>query len=344
MGVALREIIKAREITFEELNNKILAVDAYNQLYQYLTTIRGADGSPLKDSKGSITSHLVGLFSRTANLIQKNIKLAFVFDGIPPKLKHMEIEKRTELKKEALALYEKAVEEKDVEAMKKYAGRTAKLTPEMVDESKYLLALLGIPVIQAPSEADAQIAFMVKKNDAFACVSQDFDALLHGAPIIIRNLSIAGRKKKANTLSYETIKPEKIVLQENLELLKITQDQLIAVGILTGTDYNPGGVKGIGPKKALKIVKEHKGLDKIFAVAKWEENSEIGWKEIFDVIKKMPVTKDYSLEWKTAKKEKIVEMLCGSHDFSKERVNKTLGEIERVQKTQGQKGLGGFFK
>lgn len=344
MGVALREIIRAKEISIDDLKSRILAVDAYNQLYQYLTTIRGKDGALLRDSHGNTTSHLVGLFSRTANLMQKSIRLAFVFDGIPPELKRGEMERRAELKREAKLLYEKAVQKEDIEAMRKYAGRTAKLSPEMVEDAKKLLGFFGIPCIQAPSEADAQISFMVKKNDAYACVSQDFDALLHGSPRVVRNLSIAGRKKKANTLSYETVKPEIVMLEENLKELGISQDQLIVIGILTGTDYNPGGVKGIGPKKALSLIKSYKNdFAALFKEVEFEKNSEVSWKEIFDVIKNMPVKEDYSLNWKRLNKEKIADMLCNEHDFSKERVNKTLGEVEKAQKAQNQKGLGSFF-
>ncbi len=343
MGVALRELIKSREISFDELKGRVLSVDAHNQLYQYLTTIRGKDGAPLKDSHDSVTSHLVGLFSRTANLMQKGIKLIYVFDGIPPKMKFAEMGRRAELKREAQRLYEKAVEEEDVELMRKYAGRTSRLTRDMVAEAKELLQALGIPCIDAPSEADAQIAYMVKKKDAYAAVSQDFDALLHGAPLIIRNVSIAGRRKRANTLSYDIIKPEIVNLNENLAELGISQDQLIVLGIIVGTDYNPGGIKGIGPKRALKLLHQHKSdFDSLFRELKWSDQYDVSWKEIFDLIKNMEVA-GYSLEWKKADFRRVVNLLCSQHDFSRERVEKTVAEIEKSQKFQSQRGLGGFI-
>ncbi len=343
MGVALRELIKSREISFDELKGRVLSVDAHNQLYQYLTTIRGKDGAPLKDSHNQVTSHLVGLFSRTANLMQKGIRLVYVFDGIPPKMKFAEMGRRSELKREAQRLYEKAVEDEDVELMRKYAGRTSRLTRDMVAEAKELLQALGIPCIDAPSEADAQIAYMVKKKDAYAAVSQDFDALLHGAPLIIRNVSIAGRRKRANTLSYDIIKPEIVNLNENLAELGISQDQLIVLGIIVGTDYNPGGVKGIGPKKALKLLHQHKSdFESLFTELKWSGQHDVSWKEIFDLIKNMEVA-GYSLEWKKADSGRVANLLCSQHDFSRERVEKTVAEIEKSQKFQSQKGLGSFL-
>ncbi len=339
MGVNLRDLLVKRGIELESLSNKTLVIDAYNHLYQYLTTIRARDGSPLMDSKGNITSHLVGLFSRTTNLMQKNMKMAFVFDGKPPKLKEEERERRKQLKIEAKEKYEKARKKHDVEEMRKYAARFARLTPELVDEAKKLVEGLGLPVIQAPSEGDAQIAHMVKNKDAYACVSQDFDSLIHGAPRVIRNLSIAGRRKKPGTLSYETIEPEMILLKENLKHLKITHDQLIVVAILVGTDYNPGGVRGIGPKNALKLVKKSKDFDKVFEEAK----PDFDWKEIFDLIKNMPITNKYQLKWKKPDKEKTIKLLCDKHDFSNERVEKTINKLLEQESKRKQQSLGRFM-
>ncbi len=342
MGVNLRDIVSKREIAFEALKGKVLAIDAYNILYQFLTTIRTPDGRPLTDSKGRVTSHLIGLFSRTSSFLKQGLKPVFVFDGEVPVLKHREIEKRAEAKAMAQKQYEKAVAEEDVEAMQKYAARTARLTKEMVEDAKKLLILMGIPVIQAPSEGDAQAAFLVKNGDAWAVVSQDYDALLHGADRLIQNLSIAGRRKKTKALATVVVKPELIVLKDVLKELEITHDQLIYLAILVGTDYCPGGVKGIGPKKALALVKEQKTPEKIFAAAKWDEFCDISWQEIFNLFKEMPVTKDYKIVFRAPDKEGIKKFLVGGHDFSAERVKKTLDELEKQHRKMQQKGLGDF--
>ncbi|MBW2996118.1 flap endonuclease-1 [Candidatus Woesearchaeota archaeon] len=343
MGTNLKDLLVMDEISIDKLKNKVLAVDSFNVLYQFLTTIRQRDGTPLKDSKGRITSHLTGLFNRTTRLMKEGLKLVFVFDGKPPELKAKERERRFVLKQEALKQYKKAAKKKDIEAMKKYAARTSRLTGDMVDESKELIRALGLPVVQAPSEGEAQVAFIVGKGDAYAGISEDYDSLLYGVPKLIKNLTISGRRKFG--AAYVTVKPKIISLSKNLNSLGIDNDQLIVLAMLVGTDYNPGGVKGIGPKTALKLVKEHKhDFDMLFDEAKWKEHVNIDWKDIYYLIKKMPVKKDYKLEWGKVNKEKLYKMLVEEHDFSEERVENALKALVEADKKKQQKGLGDWVK
>ncbi len=342
MGVNLKELVTKQPITFEDLAGKVLAVDAYNILYQFLTTIRTPDGRLFTDSKGRVTSHLIGLFSRTTNFLKQGLKPVFVFDGVMPKLKYHEIERRAAIKEEAKKKYAEAAREEDIEAMKKFAARTALLTKDMVADAKTMLTLLGIPVVQAPSEGEAQASFMVHKGDAWAVVSQDYDSLLYGATRLIQNLSIAGRRKKTGVLGTIVVKPEMIELKHVLKDLSITQDQLIALAMLVGTDYHPGGVKGIGPKKALALVKEQKKLEKIFEAAKWNEHCTVPWQEIFDLFKKMPMTKDYKIAFKAPEKKSLTEFLVAERDFGAERVAKTLEELQAQHSKRQQRGLGDF--
>ncbi len=341
MGTQIKDILSIKEISFDDLKGKTLAIDSCNLLYQFLTTIRSRDGSLLTDSKSRPTSHLVGLFSRITNLMEKGIKMIFVFDGKAPKLKEAERERRKDLKLGAQKQFETAAEEGDEEAMKKYAARTSRLTKEMIDEAKALLDALGLPVIQAPSEGEAQAALIVKKGDADFCVSQDFDSLLFSAPRLLRNISIVGKRKKSG-LSYASVKPELIDLSENLNLLGIDQEQLIALSILVGTDYNNGGVKGIGPKNALKLVKKHKkDFSSLFAEAGWDRS--FSWQEVFSIFTEMPVSHDYKIEFRNLNPEKVSEILVKDHDFSQERVDTTLAKLIKSHGPKEQKGLGDYF-
>jgi len=342
MGTNIKDLIVAKEISFEDLKGKMLAVDSFNILYQFLSTIRQRDGSLLKDSEGRITSHLTGLFNRTTRLMHHGIKLAFVFDGKPPELKQKEREKRKTAKQEAMKMYEQAKVKKDIEAMKKYASRTSILDKEMINESKELISALGLPVIQAPSEGEAQVAAIVNSKDAYAGVSEDFDSLLYGIPRLIKNLSITGRRRfKA---AYVTIKPKIIKISETLNSLGIDQDQLIVLAILVGTDYNPGGIKGIGPKNALKLVKQYKDdFDGLFKEAKWNKNFDFPWTDIYYLIKKMPVEKDYSLKIGKLQQDRIFELLVEKHDFSKERVEKQIENLIKTESKKQQKGLGDWI-
>ena len=344
MGVALTELLIIKEIDLDFLQNKVLVVDASMWLYQFLSSIRQRDGSLLTDSKGQVTSHLMGLMTRISNLSQQNIKLAFVFDGEPPKLKHLTLEKRKEIKLEAQKKFEKAQEKADLELMKKYASRTSRLTEEMLDEAKKLVGAFGLPVIEAPSEAEAQASLIVKNGGAFALATNDADALLFQSPKIIRNLNMAGKKKKTNKLSYETINPDMIELEANLKHLGINHYQLIALAMLIGTDYNSGGIKGIGPKTALKLVKEYKtNFDSLFNHVKWGDFFEFSWKEVFDLFKNIPVSENYHLKWKNIDEDKIMELLVEKHDFSEERVKSQIQNLVKNTNQKSQKGLVEFF-
>src|SRR3989338_971408 len=343
MGLQFKDLVVKQEISIKDLKGKILAVDAMNMLYQFLTTIRAPDGSALLDSKGNVTSHLIGLFHRTTSLMEEGLKLAFVFDGKAPEIKKKTWEKRSAIKKEAALKFEVAEEAGNLEDMKKFASRTAVLNKEMIADAKLLLQALGLPIIQAPSEGEAQAAYMAKKGDAYAVVSQDYDNLIFKAPFLVRNLSIAGKRKRAGKFAFVNVKPEIISLKEVLAELQLTFDQLVVVAILVGTDYNPGGIKGIGPKKALALVRETP-TDEVFEKVEWSKYyPDLDWKEIFSTIVNMQVTDDYQLKWKKIQENELIEFLLKKHDFNEERVLAKLEKLKQESSKLAQKGLGNFF-
>ena len=345
MGLNFKDLIVKQEISIEDLHGKILAVDALNMLYQFLTTIRAPDGSIFTDSQGNVTSHLIGLFNRTTALMEQGLKLVFVFDGAPPAIKRRTWEKRAEIKKEASLKLLEAEKAGNMPDMKKFASRTSILTKEMLAEAKKVIEALGLPIVQAPSEGEAQAAHLVKQSKAYACISQDYDTLIFGCPQLIRNVSIEGKRKKAGTLAYQTVKPELISLQDVLDHLQVTLDQLIVLAILVGTDYNPGGVKGIGPKTGLKLLLEHKNnFEKIFQEVEWDKQyPELSWKEVFDTIKYIPVTDNYQLAWKPVDAKKLIHLLVQEHDFREERVVSRVEKLQQEQKNIAQKGLGSYL-
>jgi flap endonuclease-1 len=265
LGVNLTPIILKKTLSLDDLRGKSLAVDASNYLYQFLALIRTRDGTPLKDKNGNITSHLAGLLFRSTRLIQDyEIKLVFVFDGKPPKQKEHEIIKRREQKEKALTEYKQALEKGDLATAWSKAVMTSRLTKSLIEDAKRLLSLLGIPYLQAPSEAEAQTAFMAKKGDVWAASSKDYDSLLFGAPRLLRYLTIYGREFYPSKGTSKPLKPELMELEKILTYHGITQKQLVDIGILIGTDFNQG-VKGIGPKTALKLVKVYLKILRRFA-------------------------------------------------------------------------------
>jgi flap endonuclease-1 len=342
MGLQISEIITKKEIEFFDLKGKTLAVDAFNVLYQFLSTIRQPDGTPLMDSKGRITSHLSGIFYRNINLLSEGIKLIYVFDGKAPDLKNVTRENREETKQEASEKYEKAKDEEDIESMGKYARQIVHLDKEKIEESKELLLAMGIPVVQAAGEGEAQASYIAKKESGvYAVASQDYDSLLFEAPYLIQNLTLSRKRKTAS--GFVDVKPQLIELKNVLAELEVNQEQLICIGILSGTDYNPGGVKGIGPKKALKLVKEYKTPEKIFeAIGKDEKYSkysvDFDWREIFELMKNPSVAKDYKIEFGKFDFQKVKELLM-KHDFSEERIESQFEKIKEINEQKKQKTL-----
>jgi len=326
LGVNLRGLIPKTKIEFKNLSGKSVAIDAYNALYQFLAIIRQPDGTPLKDRSGKITSHLSGLFYRTAKLVEMGIKVSYVFDGVPPVLKHLEIERRAKVKAEALMKYEQAVKEGKMEKARTYAQMTSKLKNYMLDDSKRLLTELGIPWIQAPSEGEAQAAYLTMKGDADYCGSQDYDSLLFGATSLVRNITISGRRKIPRKRVYVEVMPEIIKLDSVLKKLDVTREQLIDVAILVGTDFNPDGVKGVGPKTALKLIKKYGSIED--AIPKLKDITFLDEpKKIREVFLKPKVTNNYKLEWKTPNVEGVVDFLCRERDFSEDRIRNSLKRV-----------------
>lgn len=334
MGLQIGDIVPRKQVEFSDLKGKVLAVDAFNALYQFLTSIRQPDGTPLMDSQKRVTSHLSGLFYRTVALLHEGIRLIYVFDGEYHVLKGKTHELRAAAKEDAREHFKTALEEEDVDAMAKYARGFARLTPDMIVESKELLEALGVAVVQAPGEGEMQCAELVKRGKAYAVASQDYDALAVGAPRLIQNVTLSRTRKTPSGFVY--IAPELLEYQTVLNELAIDADQLICLGILVGTDFNPGGVKGIGPKKALALVREKKYPVHIFRAI--EEKVDFNWQEVFEIFKKPNVSSE-NVFFPKIDEKKVIQILVERHDFSLERVQKQLDKLKDVKKKGAQQKL-----
>ncbi|MEM3622285.1 MAG: flap endonuclease-1 [Candidatus Bathyarchaeia archaeon] len=344
MGVNLRDLVPKKIVRLEDLSGKSIAIDAYNALYQFLAIIRQPDGTPLKDTMGRITSHLSGLLYRTSNLVEMGIKPIYVFDGIPPTLKEVEIKRRMKAKEEALIRYEQAIKEGKIEEARMYAQATSRLKDYMAEDSKKLLDLMGIPWVQAPSEGEAQAAHLVKRGDADYCASQDYDSLLFGAPRLVRNVTISGKRKLPSKNVYVEVIPEVVELENVLRECDITYEQLIDVGILIGTDFNPDGVKGLGPKTALKLIKEHGNIENAMQHLKNAEFP-VEPQRIREIFLHPKVTDNYKIEWKEPDIGGIVNFICRERDFSEDRVRKAVEKMQKgITKQKGKTTLEEWFR
>jgi flap endonuclease-1 len=332
MGVNLGEIVPKQRIDISDLKGKRVAIDAYNALYQFLSIIRQRDGTPLKNSKGEISSHLSGIFYRTVNFIEQGIRPIYVFDGKPPELKFQTIEKRKEIKEEAREKYIDAKDRGDFKEAKKYSQMTSSLRGDMVQRSTDLLSSMGIPYVEAPSEGEAQAAYLALKGAADLSASQDYDSLLFGAPMLVRNLTISGKRKIPGKDLFVDVLPETIQSKEILNSLKLSREEFIQVAILIGTDYNPGGIKGIGPKKAMDIVKS----------GKFREYGKFD--QIINLFLNPDVTDKYEISFQEPSKDDIIKLLCDKYEFSELRVEKGIERMEfALENTLKQNTLDKYF-
>ncbi len=344
LGVNFKDLVPKIQVDFNNLTGKSIAVDAYNALYQFLAIIRQPDGTPLKDNEGRVTSHLSGVLYRTSNLVGMGIKVAYVFDGAPPILKRTEIKRRKIVKQQAATKYRKAIAEGRREEAYMYAQATSQLKDYMEQDSKKLLSLMGIPWVQAPEEGEAQAAHMTKNKDTDFCGSQDYDSILFGTPILVRNITISGRRKLPRKPVYVEVVPEIVELKQTLEELGVTYEQLVDVGILVGTDYNPRGVKGIGPKTALELIKEYGKIDDIP-----EDRMEFSFfqedlQRIRNLFLHPKVRDDYILRWQEPDLDGVVNFLCRERDFSEDRVRKALEKMmQGMREEKSRTTLDSFF-
>ena len=342
MGVNLSPIVTAREIELEDLRGRTIAIDAYNTIFQFLSIIRQPDGKPLMDEEGRVTSHLSGLLYRTANLIEAGIEPSFVFDGKPNELKAGTIEERIARREKAKQEYEQALAEGDLKKAFSKAQQTARMTPEILDTSKQLLRLMGIPVVQAPSDGEAQAAYMCGKGDVYAAASQDFDSILFGAPLLVRNLTISGRRKVPGKQLYRDVKTEIIDSKEMLDSLGITREQLVDVCMMIGTDFNTG-INGIGPKKGLKLIQKHGTLEKVME----ETDIDIpGYEDVREIFLNGPRSDDYAVKAGEMDSDGVLSLMT-EYGFSEDRVGTVLNKIEAARKAESnrrkQRSLDAWF-
>lgn len=342
MGVNLSSLVEPKNIELLDLCGRTIAIDAYNTIYQFLSIIRQPDGRSLTDGNGRITSHMSGLFYRTVSLIEAGIEPSFIFDGKPHDLKMNTLIERKKRRESAEKEWEQAVKDGDEKRAFTKAQQTSKITPEIIDSSKKLLRLMGIPLIHAPNDGEAQGAYMCSKGDVWASASQDFDSLLFGAPKLVRNITITGRRKIPGKNIYRDVKTELIDSTELLKKLGITREQLVDICILMGTDFNTG-IYGIGSKKGLKLIKNYGDIERVLKHIGQEIPM---YQEIRDIFLNGNYSNNYDLRLKEIDRDGIVEFLT-DYDFSRERIESTLDKIDNFRKIniakKQQKSLDSWF-
>ncbi len=310
MGIRLGSIIPARPVKIAQLRGQRLAVDGYNLLYQFLASIRQRDGMPLADAHGHTTSHLSGLLFRLSALAAEGLRFCLIFDGKPHALKKRVLDERRDRKIKAQAEWEAALAAGDLVKARTKAQQTSQLTPEMVTEAQELLDALGLPWVTAPSEGEAQAAAMMAAGVVDAAVSQDFDTLLFGAPRLLRNLTVSGRRKLPGRQAWVEVNPEELTLAGAIEATQLSHEQLVDMAILMGTDFNPG-IHGIGPKKGLKLLRELGSAEA--ALAKLGHKVD-NLDELRQLFLNHPSV-EFAPTWGEPRHGRVMELLCERHGF-----------------------------
>ena len=334
MGIDFKDSIPREKIQLEDIAGWTLAVDGYNTLYQFLAIIRGMDGGHLKDAQGRVTSHISGLFYRNVNLLELGMKLVYVFDGKPPELKTEEIRRRSEQRREAKDQYLRALQSGDMAQARKFAEASTVLRRDMVSDAKSLLDAMGIPWVDAPSEGEAQASTMAMEGTVKAVASQDHDSIVFGAPTLVRNVTISGKRRLPSKGIVINVVPERITLSSVLSATGLTRDQLVDFAILLGTDFNPDGFEGVGPVTALKYLKKYGRLEEVKELAPALEA--VDYRAIRELYLNAPSTKGVAPEWGPMDKQKVISFLVGEHSFSRDRVEAAIGRVEKTKPSQSE--------
>ncbi|XP_030956959.1 flap endonuclease 1 isoform X2 [Quercus lobata] len=329
-----------REQKFETYFGRKIAIDASMSIYQFLIVVGRSGTEMLTNEAGEVTSHLQGMFSRTIRLLEAGMKPVYVFDGKPPDLKKQELAKRYSKRADATEDLEEAKEAGDKEAIEKFSKRTVKVTKQHNDDCKRLLRLMGVPVIEAPSEAEAQCAALCKSGQVYAVASEDMDSLTFGAPRFLRHL-MDPSSRKVPVMEFEIAK----ILEE----LNLTMDQFIDLCILSGCDYCDS-IRGIGGMTALKLIRQHGSIENILEninKERFQIPDDWPYQEARRLFKEPLVCTDeeqLEIKWTAPDEEGLVTFLVNENGFNSDRVTKAIEKIKAAKNKSTQGRLESFFK
>ncbi|XP_039251996.2 flap endonuclease 1-like [Styela clava] len=327
-----------RENSIKNYFGRKVAIDASMAIYQFLIAIR-QDGNQLTNDEGEVTSHLAGLFYRTIRMLDNGIKPVYVFDGKPPQMKSGELEKRKERREEAEKKLAEATEAGEQEEVDKFQRRLVKVTKQHMDDCKKLLTFMGVPVVSAPTEAEAQCATLVKAGKVYATATEDMDALTFASNRLLRHMTFSEARK---------MPIQEFTLEKVLQEMEITQEQFIDLCILLGCDYC-GSIRGIGPKRAYDLIKQHKTIEDILGnIDKKKYTVPEDW--AFAQARSLFIEPDVSpcddieLKWKEPDEEKLIEFMCKEKGFSEDRIRNGIKKLMNSKKQSTQGRLDDFFK
>ncbi|KAJ4721785.1 Flap endonuclease 1 [Melia azedarach] len=329
-----------KEQKFESYFGRKIAIDASMSIYQFLIVVGRTGTEMLTNEAGEVTSHLQGMFTRTIRLLEAGMKPVYVFDGKPPDLKKQELAKRYSKRTDATEDLAEAVDAGNKEDIEKFSKRTVKVTKQHNDDCKRLLKLMGVPVVEAPSEAEAQCAALCKSGKVYAVASEDMDSLTFGAPRFLRHL-MDPSSRKIPVMEFEVAK----ILEE----LNLTMDQFIDLCILSGCDYCDS-IRGIGGQTALKLIRQHGSIENILENInrdRYQIPEDWPYQEARLLFKEPEVFVDeeqLDIKWTAPDEEGLINFLVNENAFNSDRVTKAIEKIKAAKNKSAQGRLESFFK
>lgn len=340
MGCNLKDLASPEPIEMRDLAGQRVAVDTFLVAYQFITSLRargeGRDGLYMRNAAGQPTSHLFGFLERASTMIAAGIDPVFVFDGRPHELKQDTLDERKARRDTAEEKYAEALEAEDWKAVDKLGAQIVSYTPDMVAETQRLFDLMGVSWVEAPMEAEGAASVWCRQGHVAGVASQDWDVLLYGSPVMIRNLTSHGTKKFGRVITAE-----RIVLDDLLAEHELTREQLVDLGIMVGTDFHPG-IRGVGPKTGLKLIKEFGTIEAICEAKDKPLPERLD--EVRAIFHEHPVGEIELPESGMADEKGLRAFLIDEMDFSERRVERALDKLKEAGRCrkQGQPTLFDF--
>ncbi|MFX1444769.1 MAG: hypothetical protein ACFFHV_15260 [Promethearchaeota archaeon] len=335
MGVKIQEIIQRSKIDLEQLNRKIIAIDAPNIIFSFFTFSykdrQMYSPNLIVDRTQRAISHLYGILYRVNFYYSNQILPIFCFDGRDSELKRIISKDYLNDFRVVKKWYQAALKSGNTILARKISLGKEFLWSNIIEESKQLINDLGIPILDSPASAESQCAYLVKNNVADYANSQDFDSLIFGCPYIIQNLSKSLRRKVHGKWSYKKIETVLINLETNLKRLNIDLFQLVDLAILIGTDYNDG-VNKIGPKTALQLIKKYNNLENVIFNKSYQYQFDHLIPEVLQEVRKIflfpeVLEKFKDIYWDPPNSSQVIELLCKNHNLNNERVEHNLKKL-----------------
>jgi flap endonuclease-1 len=332
-----------KETSLKGYTGMKICIDASNALYQFMVAIRsmgqgGAAAAQLTNADGEVTSHISGMFARTIRMMELGLKPVWVFDGKPPDMKGGELAKRSAAKKKAREGLEKAKEAGDVDAQNKFQKRSVRVTDKHNDDVKTLFSLMGVPVVESPCEAEAQCAALAAGGLCYGAASEDMDTLCFNSPVLLRKFTAAESKK---------IPVMEINLQRVLEGLGFTYPEFVDLCMLLGCDYMDK-IDGIGPVKALALMKEHRTIEAVIASlqgTKYKLPASFDYLRARELFLNHPVLDpaEMTLKWGKVQEEELLRFLVDEKGFNLERTQRQIARLIKAKSGSTQKRMDSFF-